>query len=113
MIMRFVKLIIMVPVAIILIVLSVANRNPVTVALNPFRPDDHVISLTLPLFVLLLLVLMIGIVVGSLITWVSQGRHRRRARDQAHEARKWRDEAGRQRNQMEAMSTQKLIAASK
>jgi uncharacterized membrane protein len=63
--------------------------------------------------VLLLLVLMIGIVVGSLITWVSQGRHRRRARDQAHEARKWRDEAGRQRNQMEAMSTQKLIAASK
>jgi len=113
MIMRFVKLIVFVPIAIVLIVLSVANRHPVTVALNPFRPEDNVIALTLPLFILLLLVLMIGVVLGSLVTWFSQGRHRKRARDEAHEARKWRDEAGRQRNRIEEMNTQKLISASK
>jgi len=112
MIMRFVKLIIMVPIAIILIVLSVANRHLVTVALNPFRPDDTVIALTLPLFVLVLGALMIGMIIGSAITWWSQGKHRRRAREEAHEARKWRDEAGRQRNQIEQNATQKLIAAS-
>lgn len=113
MIMRFVKLIVFVPIAIVLIVLSVANRHPVTVALNPFRPEDNVIALTLPLFILLFLVLMIGVVLGSLVTWLSQGRHRKRAREEAHEARKWRDEAGRQRSRIEEMNTQKLISASK
>jgi hypothetical protein len=113
MIMRFVKLVIFVPIAIVLIVLSVANRHDVTVALNPFRPEDNVIALTLPLFVLLLLVLMIGVVLGSMVTWFSQGKHRKRAREEAHEARKWRDEASRQRSQVEEINTRKLIAASK
>lgn len=113
MIMRFVKLVIFVPIAIVLIVLSVANRHSVTVALNPFRPEDNVIALTLPLFVLLLLVLMIGVVLGSMVTWFSQGRHRKRARDEAHEARKWREEADRHRSRIEEMNTQKLISASK
>jgi hypothetical protein len=113
MIMRFVKFIIFVPIAIVLVVLSVANRHPVTLALNPFRPEDNVIALTLPLFVLLFLVLMIGVVIGSTVTWFSQGKHRRRAREEAHEARKWRDEAGRQRGRVEEMNTQRLIAASK
>ena len=113
MIMRFVRLVILVPIAIILIVLSVANRHSVTLALNPFRPEDSVVALTLPLFVLLLLTLMIGVVIGSAITWFSQGRHRRRARDEAHEARKWRDEAGRQRDRIEQMTAQNLLSASK
>jgi len=113
MIMRLVKLVVFVPIAIILIVLSVANRHPVTVALNPFRPEDNVVTLTLPLFVLLLLVLMIGVVLGSAVTWFSQGKHRKRAREEAHEARKWRDDAGRQRSRIEEMNTQKLISASK
>jgi uncharacterized integral membrane protein len=111
--MRFVKLVIFVPIAIVLIVLSVANRHSVTVALNPFRPEDNVLALTLPLFVLLFLMLMIGVVLGSVVTWFSQGRHRRRARDEAHEARKWREEADRQRSRIEEMNTQKLISASK
>ena len=85
----------------------------VTVALNPFRPEDNVIALTLPLFVLLFLVLMIGVVLGSMVTWFAQGRHRKRARDEAHEARKWREEADRQRNRIEEINTQKLISASK
>jgi uncharacterized integral membrane protein len=113
MIMRFVRLVILVPIAIILIVLSVANRHSVTLALNPFRPEDSVVALTLPLFILLLLTLMIGIVLGSAATWFSQGRHRKRARDEAHEAKKWRDEAGRQRDRVEQMTAQKLISASK
>jgi uncharacterized integral membrane protein len=113
MIMRFVRLIILVPIAIVLIVLSVANRHSVTVALNPFRPEDSVVALTLPLFVLLLLTLMIGVVIGSVVTWFSQGRHRKRARDEAYEAKKWREEAGRQRDRLEQTTAQKLLAASK
>lgn len=113
MITRFVRLVILVPVAIILIVLSVANRHSVTVALNPFRPEDSILALTLPLFVLLLLTLMIGVVIGSAVTWFSQGRHRKRARNEAYEAKKWRDEAGRQRDRLEQQTAQKLLSASK
>jgi uncharacterized membrane protein (DUF106 family) len=113
MITRIIKFVVIVPVAIILIVLSVANRHLVTLALNPFRPEDSVLSLSLPFFVFLFIALMIGVLIGSSATWLAQGKHRQRARDEAQEARKWRDEAGRQRNQLEQVTTQKLIAASK
>ena len=112
MIMRFVKLAILVPVAIVLIVLSVANRHMVTLALNPFRPDDSLLSLSLPFFVFLFLALMAGVVLGSLATWWAQGKYRKRARDEAHEARKWREEADKQRGKVEEATTQKLLAAS-
>lgn len=113
MIMRIVKLIVLVPIAIVLVVLSVANRHDVTLALNPFRPEDTVMSLTLPLFALVFVVLILGVVLGSTATWVSQSRHRKRARDEAHEARKWREEADRQRTRLEQANTQALISASK
>lgn len=111
--MRFIKLIVLVPIAVILVVLSVANRHFVTLALNPFRPDDTLLSISLPLFVFLFVALMSGVVLGSLVTWFAQGRYRKQARDEAHEARKWREEAGKQRTRVEEITTRSLISASK
>ncbi|CAN7579631.1 LapA family protein [Rhizobium sp. LjRoot254] len=111
--MRFIKLIVLVPIAIILVVLSVANRHFVTLALNPFRPDDTLLSVSLPLFVFLFIALMAGVILGSLVTWFAQGRYRKQARDEAHEARKWREEAGKQRTRVEEITTRNLISASK
>lgn len=110
---RFIKLIVLVPIAVILVVLSVANRHFVTLALNPFRPDDTLLSLSLPLFVFLFIALMVGVVLGSLATWLAQGKYRKQARDEAHEARKWREEAGKQRTRVEEITTRNLISASK
>ena len=110
---RFIKLIVLVPIAIILVVLSVANRHFVTLALNPFKPDDTLLSLSLPLFVFLFIALMVGVVLGSLATWLAQGKYRKQARDEAHEARKWREEAGKQRTRVEEITTRNLISASK
>jgi uncharacterized integral membrane protein len=104
MVLRFIKLIILVPVAIALIVLSVAN---------PFRPEDQVLSFSLPLFVLVFAALIVGVIIGSVVTWLAQGRYRKQARDEAHEARKWRDEAGKQRTRVEEITTRNLITASK
>ena len=112
MVRRIVKLVILIPVAIVLVLLSVANRHAVTLALNPFNADDTLLSLTLPFFVFLLIAVMAGVVLGSFATWFTQGRHRKRARDEAYEARKWRQEADRQRGEVEKLNTQKLIAAS-
>lgn len=89
---RIITLVIAVPLGILLVVLAVANRQVVTLALNPFRPDDSVISLSAPFFLFLFLAVLIGMAIGSAATWWSQGRYRRQARVEAREAVKWQQE---------------------
>ncbi|WP_422372364.1 LapA family protein [Hoeflea sp.] len=97
MVKRIVALVILVPLAIVLVMLSVANRTAVTLALNPFQPQDQVLSVTAPFFVFLFAALMLGMIIGSLATWFKQGKHRKRARREASEAVKWHTEADRQK----------------
>ena len=89
---RILTLVVFVPLGIVLVVLAVANRQIVTLALNPFRPDDSVLSLSAPFFLFLFLVLLLGMGIGSAATWWSQGRYRRQARIEAKEAVKWHNE---------------------
>ena len=69
-----------IPVAVILIVLSVANRAPVPVTLDPFNPGNPALSAQLPLFVLVLAALITGVFLGGIVTWWRQGKHRKSAR---------------------------------
>ncbi|HBF31026.1 LapA family protein [Rhizobium sp.] len=101
---KLVNIVILVPLAIILIVLCVANRQWVTLALNPFRPDDQMLSTSAPFFAFLLVAFLLGAVVGSAATWVSQGRHRKRARAEAMSAVKWRSEADQHKKRAEQMA---------
>lgn len=101
---KLINFIILIPIAIILIVLSVANRNVVTLALNPFDPGDSVLSINAPFFVFLFAALMIGMVIGSLATWFKQGRYRKKARQEAKEAVRWHTEADKQRERVESIS---------
>ena len=94
---KLINLIILVPLAIVLIILCVANRQSATLALNPFRPEDGVLSFTAPFFVFLFLAVIFGVLLGSAATWISQGKHRKRARAEAREAMRWHDEANRQK----------------
>ncbi|TPI38275.1 DUF1049 domain-containing protein [Mesorhizobium sp. B3-1-6] len=83
---RFILVVVFVPLAIILIALAVANRGPVAFTVDPFHPGNPALTLSLPLFILLFLALAIGMVVGSLATWVKQGRYRKLARQRGLEA---------------------------
>ncbi|TPK43260.1 DUF1049 domain-containing protein [Mesorhizobium sp. B2-5-4] len=83
---RFILIVIFVPLAIILIALAVANRELVAFTLDPFNPGNPKLTLTLPLFIFLFLALAVGMVVGSLATWVKQGRYRKLARQRGVEA---------------------------
>ncbi len=94
---KILNLAILIPLGVALIVLSVANRQSVTLALNPFRPQDGVLSLTAPFFLFLLLAVIIGIVIGASVMWWQQGRYRKQARLEAREAVKWQKEADRQK----------------
>jgi uncharacterized integral membrane protein len=81
MIPRLVILLVLVPIAAILIALAVANRVPTPFTIDPFNPGNPALTLVLPLFVWLFAALVVGMAVGSLATWIRQGRYRRMARD--------------------------------
>ncbi|BCG85904.1 hypothetical protein MesoLj113c_20140 [Mesorhizobium sp. 113-3-9] len=83
---RFMLIVVFVPLAIILVALAVANRELVAFTLDPFNPGNPKLTLTLPLFIFLFLALAIGMIVGSLATWVKQGRYRKLARQRGVEA---------------------------
>jgi uncharacterized integral membrane protein len=101
---KIINLLVLVPLGIVLIVFCVANRHIVTLAFNPFRPDDQVLAVNAPLFVFLFIALIIGMVVGAAATWLSQGRHRKRARTEAREAVRWQAEADRHRGRAEQIA---------
>ncbi|MBO3758792.1 DUF1049 domain-containing protein [Ciceribacter sp. L1K23] len=105
---KIITLVVLVPLGIVLIVLSVTNRQSVTLALNPFRPEDQVLSLTAPFFVFLFVALMIGLLAGSFATWLSQGKHRKRARVEKKTALKWQAEADKHKNRAEQIAVQAL-----
>ena len=97
MIKRILSILILVPIAIVLIMLSVANRENVVLKLNPFQPGDSLLSLEAPFFIFLFGALMTGMIIGSVATWLGQGKYRSKARAKAYEAVKWETEAGRQK----------------
>ncbi|MCM2291573.1 LapA family protein [Allorhizobium sp. BGMRC 0089] len=101
---KIVNLVILVPLAIVLIVLCVANRQSVLLALNPFRPDDPMLSVAAPFFVFLLLSFVFGVVVGGLAIWFSQAKYRKRARIEARSAVKWQGEADKQKKRADHMA---------
>ncbi len=98
-------------VAVLLVTLAVANRDPVRLVLDPFRPDAPVISMTLPLYAYLLGALIVGVVLGGLSTWLTQGRWRRTARIKAQDAMRWQAEAERLARERDSqLGASRLIA---
>jgi len=81
---KFLNVLIVLPLGLILIVFAVANRHFVTVSFDPFNTTDPAFAVSLPLFALLILVAILGVVAGGLGTWFGQHHWRRAAR--RHEA---------------------------
>jgi uncharacterized integral membrane protein len=77
---RIVAAIILVPLAIVIIAFAVANRQIVTVSLDPFSSEHPASSLTLPLFALIIVLLILGVVIGGVAAWLRQANWRRTAR---------------------------------
>lgn len=100
-------LFISIPIAVVLIILSVANRFPVTLSLDPFNTDAPALAITLPFFVFLFAAVMIGLVLGSMATWWRQGIHRRKARNERSQALKWQYEAEAQKQRAEELASEK------
>ncbi|WP_333824941.1 LapA family protein [Pinisolibacter sp.] len=84
-----------VPFGAVVVALSVTNRKPVTVALDPFRPEDPAFAVDVPLFALVLGAMVFGILLGGFTVWWHQRIHRRAARVGRREAARLADERDR------------------
>jgi hypothetical protein len=94
---NFLKALILFPVAILVVLLAVANRGPVTVSLDPFSREAPEIAFTIPLFALIFGAVMLGVIVGGVAAWLAQGKHRRAERLYRREARRLRADTVRTR----------------
>jgi len=77
---KFLTTLIVILLGLILVVFAVANRHFVTVSLDPFNSANPSISVSLPLFVLIFALVILGVIVGSVATWFRQASWRRTAR---------------------------------
>lgn len=109
---KLITLVITLPLAIILIVLSVANRSPVEVTLDPINPGNPFLTASIPLFILLLIAVIVGVVIGSVVTWFKQGKNRRAMRKEAHRANELKLEADAMAKERQEMLDQATQAAS-
>jgi uncharacterized integral membrane protein len=84
---RLLKYLIIAPFAIVFLAFAYANREDVVISFNPLETSGSgPLSLQGPLFLVILLAIAVGVVAGSVATWLGQGRHRRAAREYRGEA---------------------------
>jgi uncharacterized integral membrane protein len=96
---RFLKALILLPVAILVVLLAVANRAPVTFSLDPFSQEAPEFAMQLPLFAVIFAAVMIGVVIGGTASWLAQGKTRKARRRYRREADQLRHETERLRSQ--------------
>jgi uncharacterized integral membrane protein len=92
---RFLKALILLPVAILVVLLAVANRAPVTLSFDPFSQEAPEFSTQLPLFAVIFAAVMLGVVIGGVASWLAQGRNRKTRRQLRRETRQLRHETER------------------
>lgn len=98
---RIVGWVVLVPLCLGLILFALANRHFVAIGFNPFMAVDTVLApgYGVPLFVVLYVVLLVGVLLGGTATWFAQGPHRR---GEKH----WRREAHQLNGELEALRRQ-------
>jgi uncharacterized integral membrane protein len=89
---KFFSALVLIPLAIVFVVFAVANRHLVTVSFDPFNSVNPSVGVSMPLFVVIILVAILGVVAGGMATWFRQGRWRRAARLHEADARQARTE---------------------
>jgi len=80
MVRKLVFWLVLVPVAIVILMFAVANREIVTVSFDPFNSADPAASVRVPLFVLVFVLVILGVIVGGIATWLRQSEYRKAAR---------------------------------
>jgi uncharacterized integral membrane protein len=89
---KFFKALVLIPLGLFFVVFAVANRHLVTLSFDPFNSTDPSLAITLPLFVVLIVVAIAGVLAGGTATWFRQRHWRRAARQHEADARQARSQ---------------------
>jgi uncharacterized integral membrane protein len=85
---RALTLAVVIPSALILVVLAVANRQAVTLSIDPFSSQNANLYMELPLFIVISVSLAVGVIAGCTIGWWQQMGVRRDLHTKKREAEK-------------------------
>ncbi|HEY4406273.1 MAG TPA: LapA family protein [Xanthobacteraceae bacterium] len=80
MIRRLLTALVLILVALVLLAFAVANRQVVTVSLDPFDQANPAVVFSQPLYLLVFALLIVGVVLGGCAAWLRQSKWRGRAR---------------------------------
>lgn len=108
--MRFLKFLFLLPIAVLLVLFGVANRQIVTLVIDPISPATEALRISLPLFVFFFVTLAVGVVLGSVTTWLAQGRHRRAERQLRRESTRLKDDVAALKNQLPATDIARIAS---
>ena len=94
------KAIVLVPIAIVAVAFAVANRQVVTISFDPFSASEPAFALAAPLFLQIFLLLMAGVIIGGIASWLGQAHYRKAARRAQADADEMRAENERLRTEL-------------
>ena len=80
MIRKIVTALVLVPLVVVIVAFAVANRQTVIVSFDPFDSAHPAYAVTLPLFVLIFVLLILGVLIGGVAAWLRQSKWRRAVR---------------------------------
>ncbi len=76
---KLVAAVVLIPLAIVIVAFAVANRQNVTISLDPFGSNPSG-SFSQPLFAVLVAALILGVIIGGIASWLRHGKWRRATR---------------------------------
>ncbi|MEM7667990.1 MAG: LapA family protein [Pseudomonadota bacterium] len=92
--MRFLKTLVLLIIGLCLVVLGVGNMAPVDLYLLPpqVAPGSEFSLKSIPLAAVIMASVLLGLVIGQILEWIREGRHRRVSNDRGRELARLRNE---------------------
>jgi uncharacterized integral membrane protein len=97
---KIVSAVILIPLLVLFVAFAVANRQSVTVSFDPFSSTAPAYVATLPLYAIIFIVLILGVVIGGVASWISQRYWRRATKRLDAEVRSLHEEMDAMRRQL-------------
>jgi uncharacterized membrane protein YciS (DUF1049 family) len=90
---NFIRWVVGLPIAAIVIAFAIANRQRTLVSFDPFTRDNPLMSVEMPLWALFFLGLIVGVFTGWIACWFAQAKWRKSAKDARRELARAQSEA--------------------
>ncbi len=91
--MRFLKTLVLILIGFGLVIVGIGNMAPVDFHLVPSKIAGSELAVKqIPLAVIIMVSVLIGLVIGQLMEWLREGKHRRMSNDRGREVAKLRNE---------------------